>query len=298
MTSLYRKWGRVIRYENGMMICVEEAGEASEVGVFEARPMLWEEGAQTRVSVPHHFVRQAGAPLAGRVAPLPQSLDPQQVEFYVAQTLLSVHSCIVERLIISAGVSTHETNGVTWTEESRRVHLALVKETLRVLVDLASFDLDAIRSAAAALTRAGDAREAPTRVRLAPNVAAALLPSLVGEIAIEQRGGGLDGRGQPIETRAVTADEPPNWYRPSYSIRPRRAWLNLRPLPFGTIDESVPMAVALLAPVTGTDLRVLCVDGDDVYPAELSAERVAAVSGNDPVWYPYAAGSFGVEMML
>jgi hypothetical protein len=308
MTSLYRKWGRVIRHENGTMIRVEEAGEASEVdGVFEARPMPLGEGAQTRVSVPHHSVRQSRAPqapghgleqLAGRVVPLPQSVDQQQVESFVARTLLSVHSCNVERLIISAGVSIHETNGVPWTEESRRVHLSLVKEQLRVLVDLASFDLDAIRSAADALARAGNAREAPPRVRLAPNVAAALLPSLVGEIAIEQRGGGFDGRGQAIETRAVTADEPPNWYRPSYSIRPRRAWLNLRPLPFGTIDESAPRAVALLAPVVGTNLRVLCIDGDAAYPAELSAERIAAVSGGDPVWYPYAAGSFGVEMML
>jgi hypothetical protein len=204
----------------------------------------------------------------------------------------------VERLIISAGISVHETNGVTWTEESRRVHLSLVKERMRVLVDLASFDLDAIRSAAGALARAGDAREAPPRVRLGPNVVAALLPSLIGEIAIEQCGGGFDGRGLPIETRAVTAHDPPNWYRPSYSIRPRRAWLNLRPLPFGTIDESVPRAVALFAPVIGTNLRVLCIDGDAIYPAELNAERVTAVSGDEPVWYPYAAGSFGVGMML
>ena len=285
MTSLYRKWGRVIRYENGMLIRVEEAGEASEVeGVFEARPMPWEKGAQTRVSVPHQ--------------PLPEANISQGVESFVAQTLLSVHSCVIERLIVSAGVSTHETNGVTWTEESRRVHLSLVKGRLRVLVDVASFDLDAIRAAAGALTRTGDPRKPPPRVRLAPNVTAALLPSLVGEIAIEQLGGGFDGRGLAIETRAVTADDPPNWYRPSYSIRPRRAWLNLRPLPFGTIDESAPQAVALLAPVIGTNLNVLCIDGDDVFPTELSAEHVAAVSGNEPVWYPYAAGSFGVEMML
>jgi hypothetical protein len=299
MTSFYRKWGRVIRYENGVIIRVEEAGEASEVdGVFEARPMFWGEGAQTRVSVPHHSERQASAPMARRVVPLPETVDSQEVESCVAQTLLSVHSCIVERLIISAGVSSHEINGVTWTEESQRVHLSLVKDKLRVLVDLGSHDLDAIRAVAGALARAGGAREAPARIRLAPNVAAALLPSLIGEIAIEQRGGGFDGRGQPIETRAVTADEPPNWYRPSYSIRPRRAWLNLRPLPFGTIDESVPIAVALLAPVAGTNLRVLCIEGGDVFPAELNAERVAAVSSGEPVWYPYAAGSFGVEMML
>ncbi|HEX3071159.1 MAG TPA: hypothetical protein VHX14_21520, partial [Thermoanaerobaculia bacterium] len=288
MTSLYRKWGRVIRYENGTTIRVEEAGEATEVdGVFEARPMLCEEGAQTRVSVPNHSQRRPGAAL-------PEESDvPQQVESFVAQTLLSVHSCLVERLIVSSGVSTHEINGVTWREESQRVHLSLVKEKLRVLIDLASFDIDAIRSAASALARAGEAREAPARIRLAPNVSAALLPSLIGEIAIEQRGGGLDGRGQAIETRAVTGDEPPNWFRPSYAIRPRRAWLNLRPLPFGTIDESAPIAVALLRPVIGTNLRVLCADGGDVFPAELNVEHIAAVSANEQVWYPYAAGSFG-----
>jgi hypothetical protein len=206
--------------------------------------------------------------------------------------------CTVERLIISAGVSRHETNRVTWTEESQRVHLSLVKDQLRVLIDLASFDIDAIRSAAGALARAGHAREAPPRIRLAPNVAAALLPSLIGEIAIEQHGGGFDGRGQGIETRAVTTDRPPNWYRPSYAIRPRRAWLNLRALPFGTIDTSVPVAVALLGPVTGTMLDVLCVDGNEVFPISLDAQRIAAVSRDAPVWYPYEAGSFGAEMML
>ncbi|MEA2237675.1 MAG: hypothetical protein QOC81_2399 [Thermoanaerobaculia bacterium] len=280
MNEVYRKWGSVVRYENGVTISVEEAGEATEVnGVFEARPM----GAQTRVSVPH------GSLL------VPQTL---QTASYVAQTLLSVHSCTIERLIISAGVSRHETNGVTWTEESQRVHLSLVKGQLRVLIDLASFDIDAVRSAASALALAGDAREAPHRIRLAPNVAAALLPSLVGEIAIEQYGGGFDGKGQAIETRAVTDDPPPNWYRPSYAIRPRRAWLNLRALPFGSIDKSAPVAVALLGPVTGTTLDVLCVDGNEVFPIALDAQRIAAVSREEPVWYPYAAGSFGAEMML
>jgi phage FluMu protein gp41 len=54
----------------------------------------------------------------------------------------------------------------------------------------------------------------------------------------------------------------------------------------------------LLAPIAGTNLRVLCIGGGDVFPAELNAERIAAVSSGEPVWYPYAAGSFGVEMML
>jgi hypothetical protein len=189
-------------------------------------------------------------------------------------------------------------NGVTWMEESRRVHISLVNPPLRVLIDLASFDIDIVGAIAGALARAGAAREAPSRVRLAPNVAAALLPSLIGELALEQHGGSFDGKGQAIATRAVTAGPPPNWYRPSYSTRPRRAWLNLRALPFGTIDRSVPRAVALLAPVAGTTLRVLCIDGDDSFPTTLRAGCVTAVSTGQPVWYPYEGGSSGIEMML
>ena len=273
MSEIYRKWGRVVRYENGVTVRVEEVGEASENdGVFQARP------AQTRVSVPH--------------------LQAREVEAYVAQTLLSVRPLVVERLIVSAGIAKHETNGVAWTEETQRVHISLIKPPLRALIDLASFDITIIETIAAALARAGEEREAPSRIRLAPNVSAALLPSLIGDLAMEQTAGGRDGKGQPIETRAVTSDPPPNWYRPGYAVRPVRAWLNLRALPFGSIDTSAPIAVALLAPVDGTTLRVLCVDGDDVFPTTVDATRIAAVSRDTPTWYPYAAGSFGAEMML
>jgi hypothetical protein len=273
MTDVYRKWGRVVRYENGVTIRVEEAGEASERdGVFLAAP------AQTR-------------------GPVPQ-LHAREVDSYVAQTLLSVRPSVIERLIVSAGIAHHETNGVTWTEESRRVHAALVNPPLRVLIDLASFDISVIETIASALARAGEERAAPSRIRLAPNVSAALLPALVGELAMEQTGGGVDGKGQPIETRAVTSDPPPNWYRPGYAVRPVRAWINIRALPFGSIDSRAPRAVALLAPVDGMTLRVLCIDGDEVFPTALDASHIGAVSGDKPAWCPFAAGSFGVEMML
>ena len=284
MTEVYRKWGRVVRYETGMMISVSESGQAFEKdGVFQARPMV-EEPAQTRVSVPHQ--------------------DPELAAFVkatqtnVAQTLLSVRSGRIERLIASSGVATHETNGITWTEESRRVHISLVNPPLRALVDLASFDREIVQTVAHALARAGTERNAPKRIRLAPNVSAAILPSLIGELAMEQTGGGFDGRGQPIETRAVTHDTPPNWYRPGYAVKPVRAWFNIRALPFGRIDPDAPLAVALLEPVHGTALRVLCVDGDDVFPTTVDASHIVAVSPSTPVLYPYAAGSFGAEMML
>ena len=283
MNEVYRKWGCVVRYENGKTIRVEEAGEATETnGVFHASPLL------------------VGPTCAGpnpASSPSPDDTSAQR-NWALQLELLLIPPVTIERFIVSSGVARHETNGVMWTEESQHVHLSLARAPLRVLIDLASFDIDIVGTIAGSLARAGAVREAPSHVRLAPNVTAALLPSLIGEIALEQRGGGFDGKGQAIETRAVTADPPPNWYRPSYSMRPCRAWLNLCALPFGTIDRSVPRAIALLAPVAGTTLRVLCVDGDDIFPTTLEASRVAAVSQDAPVWYPYEAGSFGVEMML
>lgn len=271
--NVYRKWGRVVRYENGVFIHVQEAGESVERdGVFHAQP------TQTRTSVPHP----------------PRT----EVESFVAQTLLSVRYGRIERFIASHGIATHETNGVIWTEESQRVHISLVNPPLRALIDLASFDISTVATIAEALASAEDERAAPQRIRLAPNVSAALLPSLIGELAIEQTGGGFDGLGHPIETRAVTTHPPPNWYRPGYAAKPLRAWLNVRALPFGRIDPTVPLAIALLAPIDGTSMRVLCVDDDDVFPATFDAAHIAAVSRDEPVWYPFAAGSFGVEMML
>jgi len=276
MTEVYRKVGRVIRYENGIVIAVSESGEAFEKdGVFQARPFV-QKIAQTRALTPSAIA---------------------YVEQYVAQVRLSVRSGRIERFIASAGVATHEINGSNWSEESRRVHLSLVNRPLRALIDLASFDVEIIKAVADALARVGAEREVK-RIRLAPNVSAALLPSLIGELAMEQSGGGFDGRGQRIETRAVTHDPPPNWYRPGYAVRPLRAWMNIRALPFGRIDHDAPIAIALLEPIHGTSLRVLCIDGDDVFPTTVDGSHIASVSRAEPVWYPYAAGSFGVEMML
>jgi hypothetical protein len=281
MSEVYRKWGCAVRYENGRTVRVEESGEAIEAGaVFRSAPL------GSGVALPEPDAREVGR-TAGRVQETCRTESG---------------NAFIERLIVIDGVARHETNGVTWMEVTQRVHVSLVnsfiRQPLRALIDLASFEIEMVSDIAGALARAGDEREAPARVRLAPNVTAALLPALIGELALEQRGGGFDGKGQVIETRAVTAGPPPNWYRPSYSIRPRSAWLNLRALPFGTIDRSAPRAVALLAPVSGTTHRVLCIDGDDIFPTMLHLVRVAAVSADEPVWYPYEGGSFGIEMML
>jgi hypothetical protein len=278
----YRKWGRTVRYENGVTIRVEEAGEANETdGAFQAAPI------ETRRAQ----LRWAELPWAA-------AGDDDRNSAQRSWALRLPDGVTAERLIVSNGIAQHETGGVTWYEESMRVHLALVNPPLRALIDLASFDLTIIETIASALARAGDERDAPRRVRLAPNVSAALLPSLIGELAMEQSGGGFDGKGQTIETRAITSGQPPNWYRPGYAVPPIRAWLNIRALPFGSIDPNAPLAVALLGPIEGAALRVLCVDGSAVYSATINASHIAAVSRDDATWYPYAAGSFGVEMML
>jgi hypothetical protein len=276
--GLYRKWGRVVRYENGTTVHVSEAGEATETdGVFRSRPIGGDNGD----------ARQHPAP------------DEESVQTCAAAILGSgERSYSVERLIVTSGIARHETNGVAWTEETQRLHVSLIAPPLRAIIDLASFDVAAVNAIGSLLGRAGESRSGMPRVRLAPSVSAALLPHLIGELAMEQREAAQDGKGQPVERRAVTAGRPPNWYRPSYTMRPVRAWLNLRALPFGRIDHDAPVAVALLSTTRGHLLHVLCVEGDSVFPMTLDGTAVAAVSGQEPVWHPYEGGSFGTEMML
>src|SRR5262249_3187274 len=133
-------------------------------------------------------------------------------------------------------------------------------------------------------------REPPPRMTLAPRVSAAILHSL--DINLAQRAGEYpDGMGRPVETRAVEG-EPPNWYRPTYRVRPVRAWFNLMALPFGRLDDSAPRAVARL---DGDD--VLIVDGESVYAARLRPGRVLAAGGATE-WYPFGAGAWGADILL
>jgi hypothetical protein len=192
---------------------------------------------------------------------------------------------------------------------------------------------DVIR-VASVLARADDIeREAPARLRLAPNVTAALLPSLVGiappNVRLVQTAGGVDGCGEPIVEvsssgflggpRRSSEDAPPpeelrgtpgtrgteagpNRYRPSYRVRPVRMPLQLRlECDVTAIDADRPRAVALLAPVSVVSgqlvVRVLVEDGHRAFPATVRVARIDAVS-DQRTWYPYGGGSFGAEMML
>jgi hypothetical protein len=254
----YRKWGRTVRYENGTTVRVEEAGEAVEVGgEFRAYPIA----DHPSVPLPQSGRGWREAPGEGRP---------------------------FERTVMSEGVAVHETNGITWTEHTRRMHLSVVKPPFRMLIDQASFDVD--RQLLELFARIEGRREPPPRMTLAPRVSAAILPSL--NISLAQRAGEHpDGKGQSVESRPVEG-EPPNWYRPSYRVRPLRAWLNLMALPFGRLDDAAPRAVARL-----DGGEVLCVDGDRVFATTLTPGRIVAAGGAAD-WYPFGGGVWGADMLL
>jgi hypothetical protein len=285
---IYRKRGRVARWEHGRVIVVSEAGEAiEEKGVFEVRPLILNE--------------PEGEGCRGEGPDFPEDGIASDD---VARIARDVRRHRPERLIVSHGIAEHEYNGVRWQDETRRVHVSLTRKSIRVLIDRADFDLDPIERVASALGRAGAERDAPARIRLAPNVAAALLPSLVGvappNVELWQTGGGLDGNGEAIdEFRVETAAAAwPNVFRPTYRFRPVRMPLNLRlECEVDVIDREIPEAIALLAPVSGLILRVLVVDRRRVYPATIRVTRIDAVAG-ERSWYPYGAGAFGSEIML
>jgi hypothetical protein len=278
--SIYRKSGAVVRWENGTIVRVLERGVAIEhEDRFECRP---DDAAPATPPVDlRESVESVRSAAKGIRAVVPPSVD-------------------IERLLLIEGVAAHEFEGVRWSDRTRRVHIALTRGAMRVLVDLGSFDADEIARAADALARAGASEiEAPPRLRLAPSVTAALLPSLVGiappNVRLLQTAGGVDGKGQEI---VEARDHWPNWYRPSYRIRPVRAPLNLRlECDVTTIDPERPVALALLAPVDGLVARVLVDDRGEVHPSTVRLTRIDAV-GPGAVWYPYGAGSFGAEMML
>jgi hypothetical protein len=291
---IYRKHGTVARWENGTLIRVTECGIAIEEGdYFECRPDV-ECGGNGRMKAGRMKDEGIG-PAFSFFLLHPSGLHPS-----IASALQSLRDVTFERLIITHGVADHECEGRTWREETDRIHASLTHGKLRALVDSTTRRLDDIITIANALQRAEQTeREAPPRLRIEPNVTAALLPHLVGRtpsnVRLVQSAGGVDGYGNDI----VEAERDwPNAYRPSYRVRPVHMPLNLRLECASTgVDERAPRAIALLAPVTGLAIRVLIADDDDVYPATVAVERIQAVAA-DRVWYPYGGGSFGAALML
>ena len=275
MAGHYTKRGRSIRFENGVIVRAAEAGEAREEGRFFAcNPM--------------------------EAAPLPE-IDGDAVQ-QTARRIQDAAGAMLERLVVAEGIAEHRFGGIAWTENHRRIHAALVRGSLRALVDILSFDDVHVATIARALASAGAERKAPLRLRLAPHVAAALIPALLGvappNVTLVQKAGGRDGKGQLIEERILSAPPWPNWYRPSYRVRPVRAPLNLSiRCEVTEIDEDLPRAVAILAPVDGLTMRVLIEERVRFYPATIRVARIDAVAA-PTTFYPYGAGSFGAEMVL
>jgi hypothetical protein len=270
---IYRKRGRVARWEHGTLVMIDEAGVAiEERGVFEVHPL----------------VDHRALPFA------PDDVDKVAAEI----TRLAKP----ERLVVTHGIAEHEANGVMWTEETRRVHVSIARNGFRALIDQADFDLVEITRIVEAMHRAAAERDPPARIRLAASVTAALLPSLAGvappNVMLWQTRGGYDGNGVPAEDVPVIAPPWPNVFRPSYRIRPVAMPLNLRlESEVEVVDRDLPEAIAVLAPVHGTSLRVLVAGRKSTYPATIRVVRIDAVS-RDRAWYPYGAGAFGSEIML
>jgi len=275
----YRKWGRVVRWENGVVVRVEEAGEATEGEVFEARPIVvtpsgsegpgWAGGAINEpfgaAPPPRPLADARGDSIDLPLEILRSAQDDRQIE----------------RLVVIEGIAVHDCDGIRWTDRTRRLHASLARAPLRATVDLADFDFDLLRRI--------DLRDVEDahfdRVHVAPHVFASFLPSL--DIDREQMPAERDGRGNHVERRRVAGD-PPNVFRPSYRIPPIAAWLNVRAIPFGDIDRDLPEAIARL------DDGLLVVHGDRRYRVPLRDFVVDAV-GESERWYPYAAGAFGAE---
>jgi hypothetical protein len=248
---IYRKQGASARWENGTLVRVTESGVAIEEGeTFTCRP----EGTATL------------------------TMDAARV-MEVAREIQSLATC--ERLVVTEGIADHDLDGRTWREHTQRIHVALTRNRLRALLDLGSFDLHDVRVVADALSRLRDERDAPPRLRFAPNVTAALLPSLID-----------------VAPPNVQLDYTVDWFRPSYRMRPVKVPMNLRlRCAVTAIERDRSVAVAILEPVHGLVLRVLVDDGTDAWPATVRVARIDAV-GTEAIWYPYGGGSFGAEMML
>ena len=279
MAEIYRKIGRAVRYESGRIVRVTEAGEASEDGaVFTCKPS----GAKVDL----------------------REIDADAVRLAAMEVEAAASKGVrLERCVLTEGIASHSFGDLRWTDHTRRAHVSLVAGSLRALIDRGDFDLTSIESIARALASAREERLAPQRIRLRPSVSAALIPSLIGtvppNITLVQTGGGTDGKGIPIDERTLVLPPWPNWYRPSYRVRPVRTPLNVAAQPTQPTAEGEPLpeAIALLAPVDGLTLRVLVTDNRQSYPATVRVNRIEAVGARE-LWYPYGAGSFGAEMVL
>jgi len=274
MREIYRKFGRVIRRENAVLVRADESGEAiEEGGTFSSAPI-------------------------DDQCPLPEvSADAVNAAAGAIRDVVKP-PVTIERLIVSEGAAFHEFQDRRWSDAARRIHVAMARPPYRALIDVAGFSTALIARVADALSCV-DGERTLQRVRIAANVGASLLPSMIGQIAMQQWAAPHDGKGAWVENVEVTSGAAPNWFRPSYRSRPSRAWFHLRAEPKGEIDPDVAEAIAVLTgvPVAPPALRLLCLHRGAAFTAVVEPARLVAVHPTAD-WYPYAAGCFGAEMML
>ena len=268
MTERYRKWGRTVRFERDSVVHATERGEAIEDGArFHARPL------NDDIEIPD-------------VA--------EDVEAF-AKKIRSLIDVQIERLIVTAGVTEHDFEGIRWRETSARVHIDINNGHQRTKLDLggntlADIRLDDVRISARALAHVSGQREQPESCVIAPHVSAVLLP-IMG-LKLMQTSRGRDGKGAEIEELVLDHPPFPNWFRPSYRVRPVRMPFHMRVDDFGTIPANAPRIVALLS--AG---QVLCDDGASVFAMTIRIDQVKA-AGPPAGWYPHLAGTFGHEILL
>src|SRR6185369_6140959 len=126
MAEVYRKFGRSVRYESGVFVRVDEAGESIEDDrSFVCRPVA-------------HSVTLPPIDETGLLRAV------QEIESIVAAPLQ------IERLVVSEGVAEHEFGDCRWRETTRRIHLSMTFRSNRAIVDLGDFDVEDVRTIAAA----------------------------------------------------------------------------------------------------------------------------------------------------
>jgi hypothetical protein len=260
----------------------------------------------------------------------------EELEAVVESVQLMVRGPLtIERLVAISGLSAHEFRAGQehnrWNETAARLHVSVAHrgKGLRLLLDIGSskppdLDFSEFSEPLEALNAIAPALK-PTRcstLRLRPAVAAALWPALMENqpagqaLDFVQKTSEImpfDGKGRHVVEGSLSrfrrSAEWPNFFRPSYRVRPLRAPLGIDlHLPHKSTANEVFDALALLAPCRTSDDSIradlLCRDPQGrsfaataVMKSETWKAAIAG-TGEQARWYPFSGGSFGRETEL
>jgi hypothetical protein len=320
MNGRYIKQGRSVRLEvtraGRSRLEVSEHGEATEDG--------------------RTFVARSAAPASGVRKPAASVLASIETQLLAALP----PTVSIERMTAVTGTAKHRfaPSGLPereWSESHIRLHASLVhrERAARVLVDLGgarwteqhSAWLARVAAALGQLDGGGPLRSWKV-LRLGSSIAAALWPELLvallehpgagSRLALSQRRHDvfrLDGFGDPIAevplsgAGVVSPAHWPNFFRPTYRVRPVRAAFHLGATLPPSNERPDADAVALLAPIrvhrSVVNLELLATDRNVSFalPVVIGVERLASslfAGAQKEMWFPYAAGSWGGAVLL